>query len=118
MTQSSTSAIDGPDVRPMLIRSKALTGASAILSAAHRSRDGVMHGHTWEVTAWWADCPDAVEKQAALSKYLSVFDHTVLAEGVAWGEKLAEAILIGMGCEKVEVARPLERIYAVVELRP
>lgn len=94
---------------------KVLTGVSAILSAAHRSRDGNMHGHTWEITCWWAGCPDAVERQAALTKYLSIFDHTVLADNCAWGEKLGEAILHGLGCVKVEVSRPLERIYAVVE---
>jgi len=94
---------------------RTLTGVSAILSAAHRSREGVMHGHTWEVTCWWDDCPDAVTKQAELQKYLSVFDHTVLADGIAWGEKLGEAILLGMNCARVEVSRPLERIYAVVE---
>ncbi len=92
-----------------------LTGVSGILSAAHRSREGIMHGHTWEVTCWWSDCPDAVEKQAELTKYLSIFDHTVLADGLAWGDKLAEAILHGMKCVKVDVSRPLERIYAVVE---
>lgn len=95
---------------------RSLTGVSAILSAAHRSRDGNMHGHTWEVTCWWDNCPDAVERQAALNKYLSIFDHTILADNCAWAEKLGEAILHGMGCVKVEVRRPLERIYATVEL--
>ncbi len=50
-----------------------------------------------------------------LRKYLSVFDHTVLADDVAWGETLATAILYGMNCQKVEVARPLEGIFALVE---
>ena len=97
---------------------RALTGVGAILSAAHRSRDGVLHGHTWEITCWFDDCPDAVAKQAELTKYLSVFDHAVLADGIAWGEKLGEAILLGMKCVRVEVSRPLERIYAIVELSP
>lgn len=94
---------------------KELTGVGAILSAAHRSRDGNMHGHTWEVVTWWQGCPDAVEKQRELVEYLSVFDHTVLADGIAWGEKLAETILLWMDCERVEVSRPLERIYAIAE---
>lgn len=94
---------------------RTLTGASAILSAAHRSRDGNMHGHTWEVTCWWTGCPDAVVKQVELVKYLSVFDHSVLADGVAWAEKLGEAILLGLDCERVEVRRPLERLAAIVE---
>jgi hypothetical protein len=50
-----------------------------------------------------------------LNKYLSIFDHTVLADDVAWGETLATAILYGMNCQKVEVSRPLEGIFAAVE---
>lgn len=98
-----------------LHRTTTLTGVSAVLSAAHRSREGVLHGHTWEITCWWEGSPDAVKKQLELVEYLKVFDHAVLADGVAWGETLGEAILIGLGCIKVEVNRPLERIYAVVE---
>lgn len=93
---------------------KALTGVGAVMSAAHRSKDGGMHGHTWEITAWWEDSPCAVEKQAELNDYLSVFDHTVLSDGVAWGEKLGETIIHGLGCVRVDVCRPLERIYATV----
>ena len=93
---------------------KTLTGVSAVLSAAHKSRNGVLHGHTWQITAWWSDEPDAVQKRRDLQAYLSIFDHTVLADGLAWGECLARTILVGMGCEKVEVSRPLEGIYAVV----
>lgn len=93
-----------------------LTGVSAILSAAHRSREGVMHGHTWDITCWWDNCPDAVQKRAELQKYLSIFDHTVLADDISWGETLAKTILIGMGCTRVDVNRPLERIFARVEV--
>jgi 6-pyruvoyl-tetrahydropterin synthase len=93
---------------------KVLTGVRAVLSAAHRSKDGHIHGHTWEIVAWYEGSPDAVEKQAELVRYLSIFDHQVLADGVAWGEKLGEAILIGMGCAKVEVRRPIEGIFAEV----
>lgn len=110
-----TSATNGAADTNMLINSKVRTGVSAILSAAHRSKDGILHGHTWEVVCWWTNCPDAVAKKAELTKYLSIFDHTVLAENVAWGEKLAQAILVGMNCDKVEVNRPLERIFASVE---
>lgn len=93
---------------------KVLTGARAILSAAHRSREGQLHGHTWEIVAWWEGLPDAVEKQKELTNYLRVFDHSVLADGIAWGEKLAETICAGLDCVKVEINRPLEGIYAVV----
>lgn len=56
-----------------------------------------------------------MEKQKELSNYLLIFDHSVLADGVAWAEKLAESILIGMDCVKVEVSRPLERLFATAE---
>ena len=92
-----------------------LTGVGAVLSAAHRSRDGVLHGHTWEITAWWTGTPDAVAKQRELTDYLAIFDHAILADGLAWGEHLARAILVGMDCQRVEVRRPLERIYAIAE---
>lgn len=94
---------------------RVLTGVNAVFSAAHRSREGVLHGHTWQITAWWENEPDAVEKQRALREYLTVFDHTVLADGVAWAECLARTILYGMKCCKVEVSRPLEGLFAVAE---
>lgn len=96
-----------------MIKPRTLTGVSAVLSAAHRSKEGVLHGHTWEVVCWWDGCPDAVAKQAELNRYLSIFDHTVLADGIAWAEYLAQTILLGMDCVKVEVNRPLERLFAV-----
>lgn len=94
---------------------KILTGVGSILSAAHRSRDGNLHGHTWEVVCWWVNEPDATEKQKELDNYLKVFDHSVLADGIAWAESLGRAILHGMDCQKVEIKRPLERLYATVE---
>lgn len=93
------------------------TGASAVVSAAHRARDGSMHGHTWEITAWWAEGADATTLKKMLEDYLGVFDHAVLGDELAWGEALAKAALLGLGCVKVEVRRPLERLYAVAELR-
>lgn len=112
MTQPLTSETGGQAAEPTLTDLRVLTGAQAIISAAHRSRDGNMHGHTWQVTAWWTGKPDAVAKQAELRSYLSIFDHTVLGDDMAWGEALAEAICLGMGCVKVEVSRPLEGLFA------
>lgn len=91
-----------------------LTGVRSYFCAAHRSRDGVMHGHTWQVVCWWDNQPDAVLKQKELDTYLKVFDHSILADGTAWAEYLAKAILMGMECVKVEVNRPTEGLYAVI----
>lgn len=95
-----------------------LTGTSAVISAAHRARDGNLHGHTWEVTAWRAEGQDAVVFQKSLQDYLAIFDHTVLGDDCAWGEALAKAVLIGLDCVRVEVSRPLEKLYAIAEKRP
>lgn len=89
-----------------------LTGAGAIFCAAHHSRDGVLHGHTWEVVGWWTGQPDALKKQAELSGYLHAFDHSLLADSIAWAEDLAAQIAEDLGCVSVEIRRPLERLYA------
>ena len=96
-------------------RVAAFTGSSAVVSAAHRDTEGNLHGHTWEVTAWWPEGEDGLKLQQRLQQYLKVFDHTVLGDDVAWGEALAKSVLIGLKCVRVEVRRPLERLYAMVE---
>lgn len=92
-----------------------LTGAGAVLCAAHRDRTGNMHGHTWEVTAWWTGKPDALQKQAELNSYLSFFDHSILADSVTLAEDLSRRIAEDLGCERVDIRRPLERLYAIAE---
>jgi len=75
-----------------------------------------MHGHSWEVVAWWEGKPDAVVKQKELASYLSFFDHSILADSVAWAEDLAGRVAGDLGCVRVEINRPLERIYARLEM--
>ena len=105
----------GPDDVPTRTALNVLTGVRGVISAAHRSREGNLHGHTWTVRAWWVDCPCAVEKQVELTNYLSIFDHTVLGDDEAWGEALAQAILWGLRCHRVEVSRDAEGLYAMAE---
>jgi len=90
-----------------------LTGVSGVVSAAHRSREGNLHGHTWLVVAWWPFSEDisAESRKAALIDYLSFFDHSLLADAVAWGEDLAERIGQDLVAVAVDVSRPLEGIY-------
>lgn len=94
---------------------KVLTGASAVLSAAHHSKEGVLHGHTWSIRCWWLGKPDAVQKQAELRAYLASFDHSILPDDLAWGEALGARILNDLSCHQVEVSRPLEGIYAMIK---
>lgn len=91
----------------------ALTGVGGIVSAAHRARDGRLHGHTWEILAWFPAGRNAVDLKAALDSVLAAWDHGELPDALAWGEDLASAIGGALaGCVQVDVARPAERIFA------
>lgn len=94
---------------------RSFTGVTGIVSAAHRSKDGQLHGHTWEIKAWWPAGECAVELKRQLAEYLENFDHQLLGDEVAWGEALGKCMILGLGCCRVEVSRPLEGIYAMVE---
>jgi 6-pyruvoyl-tetrahydropterin synthase len=102
-------------IKYALPKANILTGVGSFFCAAHRDLKGNLHGHTWEVTAWWSGTPDAVERQVALNAALKEFDHTVLDDSVAWGEKIGKALIQKLDCQKIEISRPLERIYAVIE---
>lgn len=88
------------------------TGVGGIFSASHHSPEGVLHGHSYEVWAWF-EHGDARDLQQMLQAVLAELDHTHLADDLAWGEALAEHIALRLpGCTEVEVRRPLERIGA------
>ena len=89
------------------------TGVGAIICAAHNSSDGRLHGHTWEVTAWWPYAgSSALGLQARLGEAVARFDHGLLPDDLAWGEAIARYIGEELGCVAVDVSRPAERIYA------
>lgn len=93
--------------------SEVRTGVGSIICAAHKSRDGRLHGHTWEVTAWWRYKGDnALELQGRLSDAVARFDHSLLPDDLAWGEAIARHIGEELGCVAVDASRPAERIYA------
>lgn len=98
-----------------------LTGVGCIISAAHSDKKtGQMHGHSYEITAWYnGDTRDAVATQRHLQGICMSLDHTVLPPDLAWGEELAQTILrcVGPPCVEVEVRRPLERLYAKATAR-
>lgn len=88
------------------------TGVGGIFSASHHSPEGVLHGHSYEVWAWFP-VADARGLQEKLEAVLAEIDHTHLDDELAWGEALAEHIAGRLpGCIEVEVRRPLERIGA------
>ena len=91
-----------------------LTGVGTILSSAHRGPEGKLHGHTWEITAWFvASDEDARNFQGDLAATLELLDHNVLPDHLSRGEDLAEWLGAELeGCVQVDVARPAERIFA------
>lgn len=93
-----------------------MTGVSGVISAAHYSRDGILHGHTWKVVVWWHANGDAIasadRRKRMLAEYISRFDHSVLPDELSWGESLAERIGLDMLAAAVDISRPLEGIYA------
>lgn len=93
---------------------KKLTGVSGVISAAHKSRDGNLHGHSWQVVAWWRFNPNksAETRRSELRHWLSSVDHGILSDDIAWGEDLAERIGHDLKAYAVDVSRPLEGIYA------
>jgi len=97
--------------------SHSLTGVGWFFSASHR--DPVrkeLHGHSYEVMCWFrADPPrDAVVLQEGLKVALLAFDHKTLPDELSRAEDLAAAIMHLMGCEGVEISRPVERLRAKV----
>lgn len=90
------------------------TGVSGVLSVAHHSKHGRLHGHTYEVKAWWpADGTDALDRQDQLNRVLKLYDHRGLGSNESTGEQLAELIAGKLeGVDEIEISRPFERIYA------
>jgi len=107
-----------------------LTGVKAVLSAAHRDqRTGQIHGHTWEVVAWFRYTgTDQSIRKYQLDQVVGRLDHTCLPDKIAWGEALAEYIWLEINtehcwrgdnpswdCIAVDVNRPSEGIFARYE---
>ena len=91
-----------------------LTGVGCVFSAAHHPPEGGdVHGHSYEVVAWFNAGEDARTLQAQLAAAVHPLDHTVLPPELASGEAIAEHLGRSLdGCVEVEIRRPLERIYA------
>ena len=91
-----------------------LSGVTGSFSASHHSPEGDLHGHSYQVTAWFRneDHRDARCFKAALGVVLAQWDHTVLPPALAWGEDIARAVGTLANCVEVEVSRPLEGFHA------
>ena len=88
-----------------------LTGVGGVFCASHSPNGVPVHGHTWQVIAWFAE-GEAEELRDMLQGFLKQFDHSHLPDHLAWGEAMAEYIGIKLGAVRVQVNRPMEHIYA------
>jgi len=90
-----------------------LTGVGGVLSCAHTTPEGGLHGHTYEVVAWFRHGYDAEALRRHLQTALDPLDHKVLPDPIRWAEELAEHIGRALpGCITVDVKRPGERLFA------
>jgi 6-pyruvoyl-tetrahydropterin synthase len=88
------------------------TTVRGVLSVAHRSPEGQLHGHSYEIKAKFRHGQDARFLLARLNTVLDELDHTALDDEIRWAEELAEHIGGQLpGCLKVEANRELEGIY-------
>jgi 6-pyruvoyl-tetrahydropterin synthase len=94
------------------------TGVSTTISAAHRGPEGVLHGHTWSVVAWFPYTGmDARLLKQELQQAISFMDHNEILAPLDRGEEMAQVIGQSLqGCVKVEVVRKEEGFYALWEL--
>jgi hypothetical protein len=87
---------------------KVLTGVGAFICCAHRDAIGRLHGHTYEIVAWFPECNDASSLQNALHQACADFDHNI----IGLGEDLARDIAARLpGAVRIDISRPSERIY-------
>lgn len=89
-----------------------LTGVGAILAAAHRGADGRMHGHTWEIIAWWPAGDDALALQDRLAEWVAQIDHDVLPPDLSLAEQIAARAGRDLDAIEVQVWRVGERLGA------
>lgn len=104
---------------PKKAQSQTLTGVAATLAADHRSREGHVHGHTWDITVWFVAHPtlDAVAARHTLERALEPHQGKCLPDRIAWGEPMAAWIATEIASDyrapvQVDVSRVRERLYA------
>jgi len=90
-----------------------LSWADTHLCAAHKGDDGVMHGHTWRVRAYWLyQGRSAVDLKLVLERACRTLDHSVLPEHLRRAEDLAGYIGDLISAARVDVWREPEGLGA------
>ena len=108
-----TTPENGMAEKPTRITSKTLTGVGVLLCAAHRDLDGRLHGHTYQVRAYWPSGVDMLLLQARLRQACELFDHGELPDHLAGAESLAFALHEALpDAVEINVDRPAEMLFA------
>lgn len=86
-----------------------LTSAKAVFNGSHIDPDtGVLHGHDYEVTAAWINTTERYEHlRDGLKAVLAPLDHARLPEGIWSAEDLGRWLIYELGCDRLEINRPL-----------
>ena len=97
-----------------MIRSGAGTvqWAQHFICAAHLDSSGALHGHTWNVRAYWSQIIDATDRKAQIVQACALRCHGVLDTEVSSAEGLAEQIGIEVSADRVDVWREAEGLGA------
>lgn len=94
------------------------SGVDAVFCATHReNREGPLHGHTYQVTAWFPyKGADVQVLRDYLRDELAAFDHSELPQHMTRAEEIARYLLdVLPDCVRVQVNRPLEGFHATAE---
>jgi 6-pyruvoyl-tetrahydropterin synthase len=95
------------------VTDKIQTGVGFLICAAHADKvTGAVHGHTYEVVAWFDGGHDAEKLKAHCERLCADLDHATLPAALAWAEDLIPEIKRRTNAVDVEIRRPLERLYA------
>lgn len=90
-----------------------LQWADSFFCAAHKGRDGRLHGHTWRVRAYWPDDgTDMAVRKEHLRIAIEFLDHQFLAEGHDLAEHLAADLGATLHACRLDVWREQEGLGA------
>jgi len=90
-----------------------LSWADTHICAAHKGDDGVMHGHTWRVRAFWQyDERPIQHRKRFLERTCWTMDHTALPDNLRRAEDIAAHIGGLVAAVRVDVWRDPEGMGA------
>lgn len=87
-----------------------LLGVKEVIGVAHHPKGGgPLHGHTYEVVAWFGPGHDMVALKRQLRAVLDELDHTTLPDDLTLSEEIGAWVMKRLpGCRVAEANRPSE----------